>query len=119
PAYLNEHCFRFSLREALGCEHMLYFGCSYAERQCAESPVRAGVAISTDNGHARLGESKLRSNHMHDALLGRIHVEEAHAEFAAILLQRFNLSLGDWIKNWSAARLGRNVVIDGRYGAFR
>ncbi len=55
---------------------------------------------------------KLRANHVHDALLGRIHIEQRHAEISTILLQSLNLAGRNWIRDRSAARLGRNIVID-------
>ena len=56
---------------------------------------------------------------MHNALLGRIHVEQRHAEIFAILLQGLNLPRRNGIGDGRAARLGRNVVVDGRDRALR
>ena len=48
---------------------MLDFACTDAECQCAKRAVRAGMTVAADDGHAGLSETKLRSNHMNDALL--------------------------------------------------
>ena len=57
------------------------------------------------------------SDDVHDALLGRVHVEQRNAEFLAIFLQGLNLLRRNRIGDGSAARLGRNVVVDGGDGA--
>ena len=44
-------------------------GSADAEGQRTERTVGAGVAIATDDRHARLGQPLLRPNHMDDALL--------------------------------------------------
>src|ERR1700730_13818802 len=75
----------------------------------------AGMTIAAYDGHARLRETQLGTDHVHNALIGRIHVKQADAKIAAVLLERFNLALGDHIKNRRAARFSGNVVVDCRY----
>jgi hypothetical protein len=77
------------------------------------------MAVATDNRHPRLCEAKLRADHMDDALVRRIHVEEADTEFFAVLLECGDLFGGNEIGNRSAAGLGRNVVVDGGDGSQR
>ena len=96
---------------------MLHFGCSNAESQCTESAVRAGVAVAAHNRHPRLRQPQLRPNHVHDPLIGRIHVEESDTEFFAVSLQGRNLLGRNQIGNGSSSRLGWNIVIDSGYGA--
>ena len=55
--------------KALGGEHVLDFGSSDAEGERAESAVRAGVTVAAHDGHAGLGDAKLRADDVHDALL--------------------------------------------------
>ena len=111
-AYINQHGFRLALRQALRGQHVLDFRCANAECQRAECAMRAGVAVAADDGHARLGESEFGADDVHDALVGRVHVEQRDAEFLAILLQRLDLEGGNRVGDGSAARLGRNIVVD-------
>ena len=111
---MNQHGLRFALRQALRGQHVLHFRSSDAEGQRAKSAVRAGVAIAADDGYAWLGQAQLRADHVHNALLRRIHIEQGHAEFFAVLLQRLNLARRDGIGNRRTAWFGGNVVIHGR-----
>src|ERR1700678_2201779 len=56
---------------------------------------------------------------MHDSLLRRIHVKQPHPEFFTVGLERRNLLGGNEIGNWSAARLGRNIVVNRGHGPRR
>src|ERR1700732_3962508 len=56
---------------------------------------------------------------MDDSPVRRIHIEQTHAEFLAIGLQRRNLLRGDEIDDRGSARFSRNVVVDGGDRAFR
>ena len=91
---------------------MLDFRCANAECQRAECAMRAGVAVAADDSHARLGESEFGADDVHDALVGRIHVEQGDAKFLAILLQGLDLEGGNRVGDWRAARFGRNIVVD-------
>src|SRR5205814_4005616 len=57
-------------------------------------------------------ETKLRSDHMNDALRARVDVEEFDAELFAVSAQRLNLFSGDRIFYWQTSIGGRHVVID-------
>src|SRR6266478_2445005 len=109
-AYVNEHGLGLALRQALGCQHVLNFRCADAECQRSKRPVGAGVAVTADDGHSWLGKSKLRSDYVDDALLGRVHVKESNPKLAAICLQGLDLPFRDWVENRSAALLGGNIV---------
>ena len=98
---------------------MLDFRSSNAKCQRPKCAVRAGVAVAADNGHARLRQSQFRADHVHDALLGGIHIEQRHAELFAVLLQGLNLPRRNGIGDGRAARLGGNVVVDRRDRALR
>src|SRR5437879_13038066 len=107
---MDQHRLRHALRQRLRCQNMLDLRSANTEGQRAERAVSTSVAIAADDSHARLREPQLRANHMHNALLGRAHVEEANLEFAAIFLQRFDLFFCDRIKNWAATCFGRDIV---------
>ena len=79
--------------------------------------MRAGMAVAADDGHARLGKSEFGADDVHDALVGRIHVEQRDAKFLAILLQRLNLERCNGIGDGSAPRFGRNIVVNRGHGA--
>ena len=117
--YLDQHGFRLALRKALRSQHVLDLRSADTESQRPKCSMSAGVAISTNDCHTRLRIAQLRTDHMHDALVGRIHVEQADAEVTAVLLQSFDLAFRNLICNRCSARLGRNIVIDGRDGASR
>src|SRR5580700_7826787 len=78
-----------------------------------------GVAVATHDGHARLSESKLRSNYVYNPLIRGIHVEEPDAKFLAVFLQRLNLLCGNQVSDRRSTWLGGNVVIHGSHGARR
>src|SRR5260370_896092 len=90
-----------------------------AEGQSPGCSMGAGMAVAAGDGHARLGEPKLRTDYVDDALLGRIHVKKPDTEVAAVLLQGFNLLFSDGIEDWRAARLGGGVVVHRGEGAER
>ena len=98
---------------------MLHFRRSDAERQRTKSAVGAGMAVAADDGHARLSEAQLGADHVYDALVGRIKIEERDSEFFAIALQSLDLQPGNRIENRSAAWLGGDVVVDRREGSLR
>src|ERR1700722_333052 len=116
-AHVNLHRLWRLLRETLSRQHVLDFRSTNTEGQRAERSVRAGMAISADNGHSRLRQPQLRTDHMHDALVRRIHIKQADSELLAITLQGCDLLRRDQIGDRSSARLSGNVVIYGGYGA--
>jgi len=81
--------------------------------------MRTGMAVAADDRHSRLRQSKFRPDHVHNSLLGRIHVEQRHPEFFAVVLQCLNLTGGDGICDGSAPRRSRNIVINSCYRAMR
>ena len=103
---------RLVLRQGLGGQHMLHFAGANAECQRAKRAVRRGVRVAADNGHARLGDAQFRPNHVHDALLARVHVVELDAKVGAIVAQRSDLRGGDLVENVQAAfNRGRHIVV--------
>ncbi len=77
------------------------------------------MAVSANDGHPRLGESKLWPNHVHDPLFGGIYVEQTDAEFLAVALQRCYLTGGNRIGDGCSSRLSGNVMVNGCYGSLR
>ena len=101
-------------RQGLGGEHVLDLGGADAEGQGAERPVRGGVAVAADDGHARLGEAQLRADHVHDALLGVAHRKDRDAELLAVAAQ--GLDLGAAHRVGDRAGRGGDVVVLGGEG---
>ena len=94
---------------------MLHLRRSNPECQRAKRAVRPGVAVAANNRHPRLRQPQLRTNHMHNPLIRRIHIEQPDAKFLAIRLQSPDLLGRNQIRNRSATRLSRNIVIDGSH----
>ena len=54
-------------------QDVLHLAGADAEGDGAERPVGGGVGVAAHDRHARLGESLLRTDHVHDALSGVTH----------------------------------------------
>ncbi len=79
------------LQQALRGQHMAHFGGADAKGEGAKGPVRRGVRVATDDGLARLGESQLGSDDVHDATAAVLQVEQLDAELARVVLELFDL----------------------------
>ena len=71
------------LEDALAGEDHFDLRRPHAERHGAQRPVRRGVAVAADDGHARLCESQFGADDVHDALARVAHAEMFDAEFGA------------------------------------
>ena len=94
------------LEKRLGRQHVLDLAGADAERQGAERPVCAGVAVAAHHGHAGQGEAHLGADHVHDALARVAHRIEADPELVAVVAQRLDLLPAD--------RVGDGLVDVGR-----
>src|SRR5205085_11665670 len=95
-------------------QYVLDLACADAERQRAERTVRARVAVATHDRDARLGQAKLRTDDVNNALQRAEAVLQPNAEFNAIALERIELPFGDGIRYWRRQRPGRRIVIHRR-----
>jgi hypothetical protein len=77
------------------------------------------VAVSTDDGHAGLGDAEFRADYVDNSLLWRIDIEEFDTEFNAITSQHFHLLGGDLVEDRQVAGRSGNVMVDGRNRALR
>ena len=103
----NAHRAGFGLEDALAGEDHFDLRSPHAERHGAQSSVGRSVAVAADDRHARLGESQLGADDVHDALLGVSHAEVLDAVAGAVLGQRLDLP--------PRLRLpDRKVLVDGR-----
>ena len=106
PVHGDAHAPRLGLDDALAGEDHFDLRRPHAERHGAQRPVRRGVAVAADDGHARLGEAQFGTDDVHDALPGVAHAEMLDAEPGAVGRQRFDLP--------PRFRLGdRQVLVDG------
>ena len=90
---LDRHALRASLQQALRGQHMAHLAGSDTEGQRTESAVRGGVAVTADDGHARLGQSLFGCGHVHDTACRAVEVEQLDAMSLAVSAQRVDLML--------------------------
>ena len=78
-----------------------------------------GVRVAADDGAAGLGGAQFRADHVDDALVYILHIEELDAELGAVLTQRADLRVRDLVGDDEAILHGggRDVVIDRCNGA--
>ncbi|SIG01198.1 Uncharacterised protein [Mycobacteroides abscessus subsp. abscessus] len=93
---------------------MLHFGRPNTHCQRPERAMRGGVAVATHHRGARLRQSQLRTDHVHDALLGIPHGMQADAEFFAVLPKGLNLGAGHRIGDRLVDVDRRHIVVFGR-----
>ena len=79
PLDPHPHAFWLLQRNHLGGEHVFQLRGAAAERQRAEAPDRAGVAVRHRMSCARQHHAELRRHHMGDAVVGIAEVEHADA----------------------------------------
>src|ERR1019366_10164749 len=82
-----------------------------AKGQGAEGSVRRGVTIAANNRLARLRDAKSRADHVHDALLGTLHIEKQNSMLAAIAFERFKLRGSYMVCHRQVTVLGRHGVV--------
>ena len=80
------------LGERLCREHVLHFAGADAEGQCAEGAVGRSVRITADDGHARLGHAKFRTDHVDDPLILMSPREDGDTELLTVLFERLELA---------------------------
>ena len=119
PVTLTRNVFDGRMQQALRCQHIFHFAGADAERQCADCSVRCRVAVAADHGHARLRQTQLRPDHVHDALMAGMHAVMRDAELFAVLVELGYLIGRDRIENRQRAVAGRDAVVRGRDGQIR
>jgi hypothetical protein len=90
---------------------VLDFARADAERQRAKRTVRRSMAVAANNRLAGLRDAKFRANDVHDALVFAVHVKEADAGFAAVLLKGIELELGVVIEDGQRAVGGGDGMV--------
>ena len=91
PVDANLQRLGLGLPQALRGEHVLDLASADAEGERTERAVGRGVAVAAYDCHPGLRETQLGSDDMHDTLLGRAEVEQAHAELTAVAAHHFDL----------------------------
>ena len=92
---------------------MLDLRCADAHRERTERAVGGRVTVAADDRHAGLGQTELRSDDVHDALLEVAHRMQPDAELFAVASQRFDLSARDGIGDRLVDVDRRHVVVLG------
>ncbi len=115
PIHCDAHGLGLGLQQRLRRQHMAHFGGADAKRQSAERAMGGGVAVAADNGHARLGQTQLRADHMDDAAVGAVPTRQANAMAAAVILERLHLLFRrridiDRLGAGRARRCGRGMI---------
>lgn len=95
----DRHGLRAGQGQRLGGQHVLDLGGADAERERAEGAVRRGVRVAADHGGAGLGQTELRADDVHDALLDVAQRVQPDAEVRAVLAQRLQLGPGDRVRD--------------------
>ena len=90
-----------------------------AVRQRPEGAVGRGVAVAADDGHARLGQTKLRPDHVDDPLRVRAQGVERDAELAAVVGELRDLGGRHRVDDREAARRGGRGMVRGRHRPVR
>jgi hypothetical protein len=70
------------------------------------------MTVATNDRHGRLSKTKLWSNDVNDALLGRVNIEELNTKLPAIAPQCVDLLRRRCISDRETAIRRGNVVID-------
>src|SRR6266508_5546681 len=83
----DPHHLGLLLPQALGRQHVLDLGRADAEGEGAESSVGGRVRVAADEGDARLGQTLLGADDMHDALARVARTEEGDALLARRALE--------------------------------
>ena len=120
--HLDGHVQHLPGPERLRGEHMLDLGRADAVRECTEGAVRGRMAVTADDGHARLGAPLLGADDMHDTIVDIAHREVLDAVLGDVARQRLELVARFGILHARKAErlvLGRRVVIGNRKGQLR
>jgi hypothetical protein len=81
------------MRQRLGGQHVLDLAGADAEGQRTERAVRRRVRVAAHDGHAGLGQTELRADDVHDAL-----VDVAHREVRMPNSAQFSRSVSTWVR---------------------
>ncbi len=84
-----------------------------AEGDGAERAVRGGVAVATGDGHAGLGQTLLRRDDVHHALLARARLKQADTELTAVLVDGDHHLFRQAVGVGTRLVLGRHDMVDG------
>ena len=98
-------------RQALARQHITHLTGADAKRNRAEGPVGRGVGVTAGHGHARLGQTQLGGNHVHDPLATAADAVQGDAVLGAVGLERRQHFLRQGIGKGARLGGGRNDVI--------
>ena len=81
----DAHAFGFVLQQTLCRQYIAHFGRADTNRQRTKGAVRTGVAVATNDSHARLRCTHFGTHHMYDATRRAIPVMQFNTEFFAVI----------------------------------
>ena len=110
---------RFVLQERLRGQHVFDLAGANTEGQCPKGPMGGRVAVAANDGHSGLSKPKFRSDHVNDALVPIVQIEETYAKLLAVPPQRIDLLPGDFVCNRQTAAGGGHVVVDSGHRPLR
>ena len=110
---------RAALQQGLGGQHVLDLGGADPDRQRAERAVGRGVRVAAHDRHARLRQSQLRTDDVHDPLVRRSDAVQGNPELVAVLLEAADLGERDLVGEGKRAIRRGNRVVHGRQGLAR
>ena len=83
-----------ALQQTLGGQHVADLAGADAEGQRAERAVGGGVAVAADDGLAGLGQAQFRADHVDDAAMVAVVIEQLDAVARAVAAQGVDLVFG-------------------------
>ncbi len=98
---------------------MLDFARANAEGQRAERAVGGGVAVTANDGHARLCQAQLWADDVDDAPVAAVHAQQGYAEVTGICLHLGDLCRGHLVKDGHVERGGGHAVVNGSHSLIR
>ncbi len=119
PVHPHFAGFRFSLQQALRCQHMLHFRCADAKRQRPKGSMCGRVTVAADDGHTRVGVAQFRSDHVDDAALGAVHAIQIHTELGRVDLDLLDLGCRQRVRNRQGWVMRRDGMVHRGDGLFR
>ena len=101
--HVHRHGLRPRLGQCLGREDVFDLRCTNTECDRPEGAVGGGVRVTADHGQSRLGQTELRADDVHDALVKITKTVDANAEVLRVLR-----SVSTWVRDTGSA-MGRSM----------
>src|SRR5690606_21144324 len=97
----------------LRSKYLRHLAGTNTEGNSPERAVRRGMAVATNDGHARLGDAQFRPDYVHNALFLVAQAVQFNVMLCAVLRQFIYLEPGHWFLNGQMLVFGGYVVVSG------